>query len=323
MPHRRPATDVGGAQAGHVRDEAAGHRAERHQPPAGHAVGAVDPAEHLVGHTLLAQRDRDDVPHRDQEAIAHLQRGQYQRVGREPDADVDDGQRAHGDEQRRYLAQAAGQPRIQQAAEDAAGGGPGQQHPVEAAVHLQRLGHQQDERGQPHRVAEAAHAKHDRNDAEQPVAEQPAESFGDAGPDRAVTGAVRRLLRQPGQQCRRSGERGRAEAEGHGRGRREQQAAERRPGELLTDRLHGVLVAVGPRQLLGPDQLREHRLRRIAEQDLAGAKPERGDREHGDIRPPDDHQQREGGDYAALENLGAPHQRRPVVPVDQHADRER
>ena len=46
-----------------MRDESAGQCAHRHEAPAEHAVDAVDPAEQVRGHDLLAQADRDDVPH--------------------------------------------------------------------------------------------------------------------------------------------------------------------------------------------------------------------------------------------------------------------
>ena len=87
-------------------------------------------------------------------------------------------------------------------------------------------------------------------------------------------------------------------------------------GELLADGLHGVLAAVGLRQLFGLDQSREHRLRRVAGTRLRRRRGRtRRPPEHGDVRPVDEDKDREDGDDAALQDLGAPHERHPVAQI--------
>jgi hypothetical protein len=230
-----------------VRDEAAGQRASRHEAPAEHPVDAVDPSEQVGGHDLLAQADRDHVPHGHAEPLARQHQRRHDRVRGEPEAGEDARVDRSRDDQRGQHAQPAGHRRVHQPAGHAADGRHREQQPVTAGPDVQRLGCQQHQDGLAHLVGEVEDAEKDGDHAQQAVPVQPAQPLGDLGADRDP-----RLTRlpagpgQPGQQRRGAGERGGVQAERQRRGRGEQQAAGRRAEERLPHGQADLLAAVGP-----------------------------------------------------------------------------
>ena len=307
-----------------MRDEAAGQRAHRHEAPAEHPVDAVDPAEQMRGHDLLAQADRDDVPHGHGEPLAGQHHRGHGRVRGEPEAGEDRRVDRSRDDQRRQHAQPAGHRRTHQPADHAADGRHRQQQPVPAGTDVQRLGGQQHQDGLAHLVGEVKDAEEDGDHAQQAVPVEPAQPLGDLGTDGGP-----RLARlpagpgQPGQQSRRAGERGGVQAERQRRGRGEQQAAGRRPEERLSHGQADLLAAVGLGQEFGRHQGGEHRLRGVAEDDFGAAEQQARQAEDRDVRGPEDDRDRHRGDHGGLNRLGPPHERGPVVAVDQRPGRQR
>jgi hypothetical protein len=166
-----------------VGDEAAGQRAGRHEAPAEHAVDAVDPAEQVRGHDLLAQADRDHVPHGHGEALARQHQRRHGRVRGEPETGEEGRVGRSRDDQRGQHAQPAGHHRAHQPADHAADGGHRQQKPVPPGPDVQRLGGQQHQDGLAHLVAEVEDTEEDGDHAQQAVPEQPAQPFGDLSAD--------------------------------------------------------------------------------------------------------------------------------------------
>jgi hypothetical protein len=205
-----------------MRHEAAGQRAQRHEAPAEHPVGAVNPAEQRRGHDLLTQADRDHVPHGDGDALT----GQHQRGHRwvrgQPEAGEHRRVNRSREDQRGQQAQPAGQHRADQAAGHAADGGHRQQQPVSAGADVQRLGGQQHQDGLSHLVGEVEDAEEHGDDAQQPVPAEPAQPFGDLGADgRPGAAGGRAGPGQLGQHGRRAGERDGVQAERQRGGRGE------------------------------------------------------------------------------------------------------
>jgi hypothetical protein len=311
-----------------VCDEAAGQRAQRHEAPAEHSVDAVDPAEQVHGHDLLAQADRDDVPHGHGEPLASQHQRGHGRIRGEPEAGEDGHVDRARDDQRGQHPQPAGHRGGHQPAGHAADGGHRQQQPVPAGADVQRLGGQQHQDGLAHLVAEVEDAEQDGDHAQQAVPVQPAQPLGDLGADLGAAvsgyyGSGQFGSGQSGQERRRAGERGGVQAERQGRGRGEQQAAGRRPEERLPHGQADLLAAVGPGQKLGRYQGRQHRLGGVAEDDLGAAEQQARQAEDRDVRDPEDDCDGHGRHDGGLHRLGPPHERGPVVAVDQCPGRQR
>ena len=251
-----------------MRDEASGQRADRHEAPADHPVDAVDPAEQVRGHHLLAQADRDDIPHGHGEPLAGQHQRGHDRVRGEPEAGEDGRVDRSRDDQRGQHAQPTGQRRAYHPAGHAADGRHREQQPVTAGPDVQRLGGQQHQDGLAHLVGEVEDAEEDGDHAQQAVPVQPAQPFGDLGADLGAAvsgyygsgqfgsgqfGSGQFGSGQSGQERRRPGERGRVQGERQRRGRGEQQAAGRRAEERLAHGQADLLAAVGPGQ-----ELRRH-----------------------------------------------------------------
>ena len=213
---------------------------------------------------------------------------------------------------------------LEYAAGHAADGRRRQQEPVTADPHVQYLGGQQHQDGLAHLVGEVVHAEQDSDHAQQPVPGQPAQALGDLGADGRpdVTGGLA-APGQGGHERRRGGERGGVQAERQGGGRGEQQAAGRRAEERLPHSEADLLAAVGPGQQFGRDQGGEHRLGGVAEDDLGAAEQQPGRAEDRDVRLAEDDQDGHRGDHGGLHGLSPPHERGPVVAVDDGAGRQR
>ena len=129
--------------------------------------------------------------------------------------------------------------------------------------------------------------------------------------------------RQPGQERRRAGEREGVQAERQRRGHGEQQAAGRRAKERLAHGQADLLAAVGLGQEFGRHQGGEHRLGGVAEDDFGAAEQQARHAEDRDVRDPEDDQDRHRRHDGGLHRLGPPHERGPVVAVDQRPGRQR
>ena len=189
---------------------------------------------------------------------------------------------------------------------------------------MQRLGGQQHQHGLAHLVGEVEDAEEDGDHTQQPVPAEPAQALGDLGAD-SRPGAAGGCAGpgESGQQHRRAGERDGVQAEGQRGGPGEQQAAGLRAEERLAHGQADLLAAVGPGQEIGRDKGGEHRLGRVAEDDFGAAEQQARHAEDGDVRDPEDDQERHRGHHGGLDQLGAPHERGPVVAVDQRSGRQR
>ena len=132
-----------------------------------------------------------------------------------------------------------------------------------------------------------------------------------------------RLRGQPGQERRRAGEREGVQAERQRRGRGEQQAAGRRTEERLAHGQADLLAAVGPGQEFGWHQGGQHRLGGVAEDDFGAAEQQARQAEDRDVRDPEDDQDGDRRHHGGLHGLGPPHERGPVVAIDQRPGRQR
>ena len=222
--------------------------------------------------------------------------------------------------------QRAGQETAGQRAETAGG----QQDAVALLREVEDLERVQHERRQDRGLEQVQHAQHPGQGSQQVVAPEPAEAFGDVGPDRrARTAVVEAALRaeraSKAQHCDRGEpERSGIEQERRRRCGREQEGAERRAHELI--RHHLGRVAGG--RCASSSASRSTTLGRIAWAALSNTvsavpSDERDRRDQEDRLAPGQHEDSQGPDRHHADRVDDRHRTPPVDPVHHRAADER